>query len=607
MKFKFVICLVFSVLSFMFLASPAHAQVSNNYFLNTNPDVPQNFHSYTQNVLIELAAAASCQISGIDPINPGGKCLGIDSKTGRIGFVEGGGGLIGITGNLIAQTFDIPVSSSQYVKYLADNFGIAKKTFAQDDTNPGPEFDTSSGTSSAAFENGVGFNGLNKLLPLWKVFRNVIYTFFVLVFVIVGVGIMFRIKIDPRTVMTIQNQIPKIIIALVLVTFSYAIAGFLIDMMYVLMYLIYNIIASSGLIDPSGLSPAKMQGSNPLSAIGFLGGVGIAFNAAFGLGSIISHLFDGTTGQIIATIVLGIVGGAAGGMAGSFIGAAIGGITGIIGGAVFGGKILGVVGGLVAFIVISAALLTALFRLWFQLLKTYISILINIVLAPFWIAGGLIPGSPISFSGWLRDMIANLISFPTVLFMLLIGKVFIDAFSSGGSNFAPPFIGNPGDTEHFGALIGLGIILLTPNVVNLVRQALKAPSTKITAGIGQSIGIGAGIAGAPARSVGNRLWGVDPYTKEPRFLTERIQRGLGRWTSRAGPIGKAADLASKVFPTVMGMRKEVGKEIVAEEQRASAERAAKKRGVGGTPGGGATTPPTTPPPETPPTGGRQTH
>ena len=42
---------------------------------------------------------------------------------------------------------------------------------------------------------------------------------FVLVFVIVGVAIMLRVKIDPRTVMTIQNQIQNLLLEFFLLLF----------------------------------------------------------------------------------------------------------------------------------------------------------------------------------------------------------------------------------------------------------------------------------------------------------------------------------------------------------------------------------------------------
>src|SRR3989344_2879241 len=100
----------------------------------TNPDVPQNLHTYTQSVVIELLSAFTCQLAGVDPINPSSKCLGIDQTTGKIGFVENGGGLLGGMGSLIAATYNIPFSSTDYLAYLGENFGLTKKAYAQAQT-----------------------------------------------------------------------------------------------------------------------------------------------------------------------------------------------------------------------------------------------------------------------------------------------------------------------------------------------------------------------------------------------------------------------------------------------------------------------------------------
>lgn len=269
--------------------------------------------------------------------------------------------------------------------------------------------------------------------------------------------------------------------------------------MYVSMYLVFNVFAPH-LSDVSNFNPAKLQGSNPLSAVGFLGGVKIAIDAAQGLGGIIGSLFDGTIGRVIAGIVGGIIGGGVG-ILGGPIGIGIGAIAGGILGGFLGSTLFAIIGGIIAFIVIAAALLSALFRLWFALLKAYVFILVNTVLAPFWIAAGLIPGSGVNFGAWMKDMIANLSAFPAALVMFLLGKIFIDALGTNSSpdNFVPPFVGNPGNPNQFGALIGLGIILLTPQVVNIVRQAIKAPEAKFTAAIGQSIAGGAGAAGGTVR------------------------------------------------------------------------------------------------------------
>jgi len=63
----------------------------------------------------------------------------------------------------------------------------------------------------------------------------------------------------------------------------------------------------------------------------------------------------------------------------------------------------------------SALFFHSSFKLWFELLKAYIYILIDVVLAPFWIMGSLIPGSPMNVSGWLKDLAANLLAFPVTI------------------------------------------------------------------------------------------------------------------------------------------------------------------------------------------------
>ena len=415
-------------------------------------------------------AAVSCQLTGIDPTNPSQKCLGVDQETGKIGFVENGGGAVGVMGNLITMTFTPPIHTVDYVRNLAQNFGLTKPVYAfisvWPSANPAPP---------ASSSNGTGFQGILPLLGIWVAFRDIVYLLFVLVFVVIGVAIMLRVKIDPRTVMTIQNQLPKLIIGILLVTFSFAIAGFLIDLMYVFIYLIFGVISGIPNVNVNQLSPSNLQGGNPFNAIGGLGGIGsIAKHASGGIGNIIASLFDGKAGMVIAGIIGTIIGGGAGAMFGP-IGIAVGAVVGAVSGAAAGSAALGLFGTIIAFIVIGVALLWALFRLWFVLLSAYIYILLDIILAPFWIVAGLFPGSQISFNAWIRDLIANLAAFPATIAIFLLAKVFIDTIPSAKNSFAPPLIGNPGDYKSFAALIALGIILVTPNIVNMLKAALKTP------------------------------------------------------------------------------------------------------------------------------------
>jgi hypothetical protein len=558
---KKILSVLFLILPFFVLVQSVHAQTSLStplppqqtsiktvYPLNTDANVPQNFHTYSQNVFIEILTNISCLLTGYDPLNPDGQCLGIDTTTHKIGYVEGGGGAIGVVGNMISMTFNIPVSSTAYVRDMAENFGITKTGYAAAIVGG----DAGGGTQENA-SLGYGYTGLKPVLAIWKVFRNLIYLFLVLLFIMIGLGIMFRINIDARSVMTIQNQLPKIVIGIILVTFSYAIAGFIVDMMYVFMYLIYYVFTQQALsIDVSGLNPSYLQGTSPLGAIGGIGGASdIAFGAAQPLGHILASLFDNTFGKIIATIIGGIIGGGAGAMTGNPIVGAIGGVVGLAVGAFAGSKLLGVVGGLIAYIVITVAVIWSMLRLWFLLLRSYLFFLVDVIIAPFWIGVGLIPkAGTAGFGSWIRDIIANLAVFPATLFILLLGKVLVTQFSSNANShsFVPPLIGNPGDVGNFGAIIGLGIILLLPGVVTMVRDTLKAPGFKYTQVIGQSLGAGTGFAQAARKKVQSSLWYTDPHTGAAGRLKAFAGQRANRALDRIPGVNKGVQKLREIFP-----------------------------------------------------------
>lgn len=470
-----ILSFIFYLSSFIFAPS-SFAQTNPYTTPNTSPDVPKNMHTWTQNVVIEVLSALTCQITGIDPVNPNQKCLGADPKTGQIGFVENGGGAIGMMGSMIAVLYTPPLHTGDYFNYLAQNFGVAKPAHA-----------------------ALGFDRLSPLIGLWTTFRNLVYLVFVIVFIFIGLAIMLRIKIDPRTVMSIENQIPKMIIGILLVTFSFAIAGFLIDLMYVFIYLIFNIFGSmTFLTKDAAESITKVQTSfNGDNVIGVFNNslhyqdvvtkssgavkdiVGSLFGPqnleihnpqAFSLGRFVPAL------QLFEFIQSG---------GGDFVLKALGTFTGWV-------------MGFLALFVIGIAVLWSLFKLWFELIKAYVFILIDVVLAPFYIVSGVFPGG-LGVGGWLRDIISNLIVFPTTIVLFLLGKVFMEALENKPEVFVPPLIGNPGSSGAISSLIGFGIIMLAPQVVNMMKEYIKAPQFKYISAIGQAVGVGAGVPGGTAK------------------------------------------------------------------------------------------------------------
>lgn len=509
MKWKLLSVILFSFLSLWIIphvafaapiTTPTQASPINTYL--QDPKAQEELHVGTQAVMIEILSSITCQLAGVDPIKPSGKCLGIDQKNGMLGYVESNGGAIGLMSTAIAGTFQIPVSTHTYVSDLASHFGVAKHSYAAQVDIGG---DGSGSTSTFGGDTGTGFSGLFPFLRIWQAFRNIVYIFFVILMLLVGLGIMFRIKVDARTVMSIQNSLPKLVIGLVLITFSYAIVGILIDFMWVACYLIYEIMATAGIpnFDPSQFNPNLLQQQTPFASMNGFGGIGhIAGSVSSSIGGVITSLFDGKIGNIIG----GIIGATLGGLLGKAIpganltGGLVGGLVGGILGAVAGSKLLGLFATIITFVIVAVAILASLFRLWFSLIKSYVYILLALILGPFWIALGVLPGGKVGFGSWFRDVLANLAVFPATIFMLMLGSAIVDSVgrTQRTGQFVPPLIGNPGEASQIGGIIGMGFLLLTPQVVTIVRDALKAPANKYSAAIGQSF---AGAAGIPFGSV----------------------------------------------------------------------------------------------------------
>ena len=129
MKFSVRLLLGFIIIfaSFLLFKHPALAQNTNQpqqttqsqYMTpNTNPDVPKNLHTYTQSAMLEVMSAMLCQLAGVDPVNPKQECLGVDTKTNKIGFVKNGGGLLGVVQHMIAVLYTPPLHTGDYFKYL---------------------------------------------------------------------------------------------------------------------------------------------------------------------------------------------------------------------------------------------------------------------------------------------------------------------------------------------------------------------------------------------------------------------------------------------------------------------------------------------------------
>jgi hypothetical protein len=463
----------------------------NTYSINSNvnPDVPLNTHNGIQILFLEFLSTIHCQLTGVNPLGEGNKCLGVDKETGKIGFIEEGGGAVMVIGSLIDSLFIPPASGIGYLAHLKNDFGITKKTYAQS----GPQECLNSA-------NGIGFCAIEPLLPVWKTMRNIVYLLFILVFIVIGMGIMLRIHIDPRTVMTIQNQIPKIIVGIVAISFSFAIAGFLIDVMYLSIYLFTSTIAQAtpGVLDLNN-SLRITQATDPFQALN------TSWQIATGEEVGIWHISERTAGAF-AGIVVSALTEAQG---------ALGFLWDLFGGMI---HVFGTI-----FLVI--AIIILLIKVFIVLLLAFLNIILDIIFAPWWILAGLFPGGPLGLGAWIRDLIANLAVFPVTIGFMLLGSYLMNAFYSNSDQFGRmnfPLLGSAGtNSQAIAALIGFGFILMLPNLLKATKAALKTPNMNFGPLFGPLRSSGGIITSIPKR--GQQVAGL-----EGRWRYARTAQGASR-------------------------------------------------------------------------------
>jgi hypothetical protein len=165
-----------------------------------------------------------------------------------------------------------------------------------------------------------------------------------------------------------------------------------------------------------------------------------------------------------------------------------------------------------------------------MLIKAYIFIFLDVIFAPFWIIGGILPGAPGGVGPWLRSLISNLAAFPVVMVLFMIGKTIQDQASHSHGYFVPPLVGNPGDASGIASILGLGIILIMPEALNMTKSMLKAPENKYLSSVGRQIGAGSSAVQSVGKHAKSSLWYTNPRTGEAgrlkAFVGQKVQNKL---------------------------------------------------------------------------------
>jgi hypothetical protein len=348
---------------------------------------------------------------------------------------------LGPAGFLIATMADVystpPASGIQSISSTLTRFNLASPVYAQ---------------------GGYGYTNLTGIQGLWTAARNTAYLIIALLFVVAGFMVILRTKISPQAVVTIQLLIPRLVLTLILVTLSYAIAGLIIDLTYFLVALFLSALA------------AAHVASNLSLALNFFATPGF-------YKILLMYLFIWLTFTLDPQSILNIL-----------------------------PSILG--------LLMIVVVLILLLRVWWMMMKSYITLLLLIIAGPWLIMLGILPGRS-GFSSWFRNVLAQVSVFAVVPIMVVIGLslstpsfslltlftslyTFITTYfvygSFSGAGLSPtsqlpsfPLFSAP-TSNFFTFLVNLAILALLPKVAEMVRDALKAPKFPYGSAFGEALG-----------------------------------------------------------------------------------------------------------------------
>lgn len=431
---KFRICLI-AVLSLLVLSgfvSPALAQNSFQPSAFSNQQT-QPSTSNTQTVLdTVLNSVAGCMIAGTSLIE-GEKCKDEGKQISALSFLGQG----------IAAVSTPPLSSNQALANFSSSLGIIEPVYAQNVT-------------------GSGANIIKPVEALWQVLRNLAYSLYIILFLVVGLMLMFRQKMNPQTVISVQAALPGLIIGLVLITFSYLIAAAIVDLTFLfipLVAVIFDQASPNNVFKGTNAFFEGTQFANNATLLELSQNANFfSFWKAFLLNKGFYLDIFGNTGQNFGIDPTNIL---------------ISLLNTII-------EILKGATNIIVAIVVIIAIFIQMLRLFIQLVRAYITIMVYTALGPVMILVSSIPGRSKGLENWWKTILANALIFPAVFASFFFGGMIIgDAAIINQSAFQytmPFFSGLP--VQIISYIIGLMVILGTPAVPGLVKEALGVKDMK---------------------------------------------------------------------------------------------------------------------------------
>jgi hypothetical protein len=187
----------------------------------------------------------------------------------------------------------------------------------------------------------------------WVIVRNLAFGVFALLMLIVGIMMINRTRLNAQAVVTIQYALPKIIISVILIAFSYPIGAIIVTTVWYVRFALFSIVFSQG-----------------------------AHAVMGALGSLLSSYFSPTTfsinvGLLVVQIMLSV-----------FI--------------LVGGSVLA----LILVLVLALIVVIQLFLCVIKQAIYYVKMLFEVVLAPVSFVYAAIPGNDDALMAWFKKMLA---------------------------------------------------------------------------------------------------------------------------------------------------------------------------------------------------------
>ncbi|MEI6326666.1 MAG: hypothetical protein WCO78_00935 [Candidatus Roizmanbacteria bacterium] len=411
--------------------------------------------------------------------------------------------------NLIAMPYGQPVASGvAWASDALEHAGFVPKTYAQ----------------------GIGFSALGSYQRAWKVMRDAAFLLITLVIVISGFIIIFGVPVGDKAGVSIEEMLPRLVIVLIAISLSYAIVGFMIDLMYVITFLSFSTMAPLLNLDAASQKMAfvsiatgqptslwHLMMSNDLSPITYMDTSKALFQllppvAQIVVSSVVNQVglpfLAGGMASVIPKNSTGLAGGLKNNLANFFRTSPAASIANSISGQQIAQKVEGtktvgislvvaiilvlmtafetVIAPVTTAYVISALLMITsvylFFKVFFLLFSAYVEIVIATIFAPFFILLHALPGSK-SMITWIKTLGINLLTFPLVLILMMVSAFVSNAAAPPAGNiyyfanqsqqfWAPPFLNSLGSQNAIQMILGGLIFYNIPLFIDQIKKSL---------------------------------------------------------------------------------------------------------------------------------------